>query len=90
MEQTSDFKLYMGDIVPGSVSSSDVGAGNMNGTVSDSDYMETVSAETLQRYFEESHMQYQSITSGMLMIAIFLGLIVGILIIQAFWHGGNH
>lgn len=66
------------------------------GTVSDGDFTVhisedgTVSPETLQRYYEEQHAQYQMLNAGMLMIAIFLGMIVGILLIQAFWHGGNH
>lgn len=64
------------------------------GTVSDNDLViledGTVSAETLQQYYEEQHAQYQMLNAGMLMIAIFLGMIVGILLIQVFWHGGNH
>lgn len=103
MEQTSDFLIYLGDIEP-AASQGDAGIlpgeGDTDlspaGAVSGNDFSAqaaedgTVSAETLQQYFTEQHEQYLMIRSGLFMTAAFLGLIVGFLLLQAFWSGGKH
>lgn len=62
--------------------------GITSGSMSEEQLQELV--ELANSQLEQGQRFGENLTSGMIMIAIFLGLIVGILLIHVFWHGGRH